>query len=208
MLDFEKYIKEHSSGEPEVLQKLSRETYADVLMPNMLSGHVQGRFLSLISHMIQPERILEIGTFTGYSAICMAEGLKAGGKLITIDINEELEDLVRRYVKEANMENQIELVYGRAAEVIPNLDEVFDIVFIDADKAGYSLYFDLVIDKVRKGGFIIADNVLWKGKVLDPEAKDKDTRALASFNDKVQNDQRVDNTIINIRDGLMIIRKK
>ncbi|MFN6944678.1 MAG: O-methyltransferase [Cytophagaceae bacterium] len=208
MSEIEKYIEQHTSAEPELLKQLNRETYRDVLMPGMISGHVQGRFLSMFSSILRPEKILEIGTFTGYSAICLAEVLTENGLLISIDINEELEDLVRKYILKAGLENKIQLKYGNARNIIPDIKEVFDLVFIDADKVNYSIYYDLVIDKVRSGGVIIADNVLWKGKVVEVETKDKDTRALAEFNSKVQQDERVDNTIINVRDGLMIIRKK
>lgn len=207
MVELEDYIVSLTSPEPEYLKRLTRETYLNILMPNMLSGHLQGRFLSLMSHMIRPQNILEIGTFTGYSALCFAEGLTENGKLTTIDINEELEDMVRRYIKEADMEDKVFPIYGNALGIIPELREVFDVVFIDADKVNYSQYYDLVINKIRPGGFIIADNVLWKGKVLNLPT-DKDTRAIVEFNQKIYEDARVDNTIINIRDGLMIIRKK
>jgi caffeoyl-CoA O-methyltransferase len=206
--DLDHYIEGHTSEEPVVLQKLTRETYRDVLMPNMLSGHHQGRFLALLSHLIKPSAILEIGTFTGYSALCLAEGLQEDGKLYTIDINEELEDMVRSYISEAGFDNKIQQIIGNALTVIPSLSHTYDIVFIDADKVNYSNYFDLVIEKVKKGGLIIADNVLWKGKVIDDLQKDKDTMALKAFNEKVLNDVRVDNLILNIRDGLMLIRKK
>jgi predicted O-methyltransferase YrrM len=170
----------------------------------MLSGHLQGRVLSMISHMIKPNRILEIGTYTGYSALCLLEGLSQGGKLITIDINEELEQKVRGYF--ASFENRIEYKIGHAIDIIPTLNETFDLVFIDADKSNYCNYFDLVIDKVRAGGFMLADNVLWSGKVLskDPDA---DTRSIIAFNDKIQNDSRVENVLLPIRDGIMMIRK-
>jgi caffeoyl-CoA O-methyltransferase len=208
--DLQQYCDDHTSPEPELLKKLNRETHANVMMPRMLSGHLQGRTLALFSQMIQPKRILEIGTFTGYSALCMAEGLTEDGVLHTIDINEELEDLVRRYIAEAGLENKIQYHIGNALEIIPSLNETFDLVFIDADKINYSNYFDLVIDKVRPGGFLIADNVLWSGKVLEKFRKklDKDTEALLQFNDKVQHDDRVENALLPIRDGLLVIRKK
>ncbi len=201
------YSESHTSPESDILSRLNRETWSKMLVPRMLSGHLQGRVLSLLSYMVNPDCILEIGTFTGYSALCLSEGLKTNGKVITIDINEEFEDIIHRYVKEAGAENKIELIIGNALEIIPELNEVFDLVFIDADKENYSNYFDLVIDKVRKGGFIIADNVLWSGKVLD-EKTDSETQAIKDYNVKILNDSRVENVLFPIRDGLMICRKK
>ena len=205
--EIEKYIEAHTTGESDVLQQLNRKTQTDVLMPQMLSGKVQGQFLKFISQMVQPERVLEIGTFTGYAAICLAEGLTENGKLFTIDINEELEAIVKTHVEKAGLQNKIVQIIGNAAQEIQQLDETFDLVFIDADKQNYGLYFDLVIDKVRTGGIILADNVLWSGKIIQ-EQKDKDTQKLAEFNDKVQQDNRVENVIVSIRDGIMMIRKK
>jgi caffeoyl-CoA O-methyltransferase len=205
--EIEKYIEAHTTGESDVLQQLNRKTQTDVLMPQMLSGKVQGQFLKFISQMVQPERVLEIGTFTGYAAICLAEGLTENGKLFTIDINEELEAIVKTHVEKAGLQNKIVQIIGNAAQAIQQLDETFDLVFIDADKQNYGLYFDLVIDKVRTGGIILADNVLWSGKIIN-EQKDKDTQKLAEFNDKVQQDNRVENVIVSIRDGIMMIRKK
>jgi predicted O-methyltransferase YrrM len=202
------YAERHSSPESPVLQELNRETHAKVLMPRMLSGHLQGRFLSAISHMIRPTQILEIGTYTGYSAICLAEGLDRDGILHTIDINDELTPLVSAYVSKAGMEKKIFLHTGDAATLIPKLDGPFDLVFIDADKINYSLYFDLVFDKVKKGGFLLADNVLWSGKVLAGDKTDKDTKALQEFNDKIFRDERVEKVLLPIRDGLLLIRKK
>lgn len=205
----EDYVISHTKGEPAVLQQLNRETYAKVLMPRMLSGHLQGRVLSMISHMIQPDRILEIGTYTGYSAICLCEGLSETGKLFTIDINEELENMTKKYFVEAGIEKKVNYMIGDATKIIPELNETFDLVFIDADKINYSNYYDLVFDKVKKGGYIIADNVLWSGKVLETKAKiDADTRAICAYNEKIFNDERVENVIFPIRDGLMIARKK
>lgn len=205
--EIEKYIEVHSTDETGVLSELHRKTDADIMMPQMLSGKVQGQFLKFISQMIKPERVLEIGTYTGYAAICLAEGLTETGKLFTIDINEELEDLVKAYAGKAGLEKKIIQIIGDAREEIKKLNETFDIVFIDADKQNYSLYYDLVFDKVKSGGFILADNVLWSGKIIQ-EQKDKDTQKLAEFNTKVQQDNRVDNVIISIRDGIMMIRKK
>jgi len=204
------YAEKHTTAEPELLQKLNRDTYANVLIPRMLSGHLQGRILSMFSHMIQPKRILEIGTYTGYSALCLAEGLTPDGKLITMDINEELEDRVQRYINDSDYSSQIDFHVGNALEIIPTLEDELDLVFIDADKPNYSNYFDLVIDKLRTGGIIIADNVLWSAKVLDPEqlANDEDTKALHEFNEKMQQDSRVENVLMPVRDGLMVVRKK
>ena len=204
------YAEAHTSPEPEILRQLNRETHAKVLSPRMLSGHLQGRVLALLSHLLKPMRVLEIGTYTGYSALCLAEGLAAGGKVITLDVNEELERLVQRYVEKAGMTDRVDFRIGRAADLIPQLDETFDLVFIDADKANYGLYYDLVFDKVRPGGIIVADNVLWSGKVVQPEAtkKDKELRAILAFNARIQQDDRVENVLLPMRDGLMVIRKK
>jgi caffeoyl-CoA O-methyltransferase len=202
------YVQAHSAAESELLKKINRETHLKVLMPRMLSGHLQGQVLSMLSCMIQPTAVLEIGTYTGYSAICLAKGLKAGGTLITLDINAELEDRVHQYFEEAGLTQQIDYQIGNALEIIPSLDASFDLVFIDADKNNYSNYYDLVIDKVNKGGYIIADNVLWSGKILLPEKEmDKDTLLIDAFNKKVQNDPRVENVLFPIRDGLMVMRK-
>ncbi|HEY9487902.1 MAG TPA: O-methyltransferase [Chryseosolibacter sp.] len=204
--DLQDYAEKHTTEESPILAKINRDTHAQVLMPRMLSGQLQGRVLSMISNMIRPRVILEIGTFTGYSAICLAEGLKENGKLITIDINEELRDRVSGYFREANLEDRIDYHIGDAATIIPGLRETFDLVFIDADKENYARYFDLVIDRVNLNGFIMADNVLWSGKVLD-EKPDKDTRAIVDFNAKVQRDPRVENVLLPIRDGIMLMRK-
>ncbi|MEZ5014347.1 MAG: O-methyltransferase [Chitinophagales bacterium] len=202
----EKYIEVHTAAVDAHLAELDRETHIKVMMPNMLSGKVQGKFLEMISHMIAPEYILEIGTFTGYSGICLAKGLVAGGKITTIDINEELRGMVERYISLEGMQDRFDLRSGDATQIIPTLENTFDLVFIDADKTNYMQYFDLVIDKVRPGGWILADNVLWSGKVLE-EKKDKDTQAICAYNDKIQADPRVDNVIISIRDGISIARK-
>lgn len=206
--DLSHYVETHTSPETTVLQKLNRETHANVLMPRMLSGHYQGRVLSMISHMLKPSAVLEIGTYTGYSAICLSEGLAEDGKIYTLDKNEELEELVRRYFREAGQESKIEYMLGNALDVIPSLDVIFDLVFIDADKINYLKYYQMIFDKVRSGGFIIADNVLWSGKVVEDGKSDKDTRAIMEFNDFVHQDVRVENVLLPIRDGLMILRKK
>ncbi|UII32838.1 O-methyltransferase [Fulvivirga ulvae] len=205
--ELQRYVEEHTTPETEVLQKLNRDTHAKVMKPRMLSGHLQGRILSAFSHMIKPENILEIGTYTGYSAICMAEGLQDGGKLYTLDINEELEAMVRSYFKQAGQEDKIDYRIGNALDIIPTLKVLFDLVFIDADKVNYSNYFDLVIDKVKTGGFIIADNVLWSGKVVNEGKIDKDTRVMLDFNTRMHNDERVENVLFPVRDGLMVMRK-
>jgi predicted O-methyltransferase YrrM len=204
------YAEQHTSPESELLSQLNRDTYANVLVPRMLSGHMQGRILSLFSHMIQPKRILEIGTYTGYSALCMAEGLAPGGELHTIDINEELEERIRKYFDKSGSGDRIHLHIGNALEIIPTISGELDMVFIDADKENYSRYYDLVIDRMSDKGIIIADNVLWSGKVLDEKelAKDKDTRALHEFNQKIHADERVENVLMPVRDGLMVVRKR
>ena len=202
--DLQRYAEQHTSPESDLLKKINRDTYAHVLMPRMLSGHLQGRVLSMISHLLKPQRILEIGTYTGYSALCLAEGLSPGGKMITIDINEELEKKVRDHF--AELQDKIEYRIGNALDIIPTLNEIFDLVFIDADKSNYINYFDLVIDKVLPGGFILADNVLWSGKVLN-QNPDNDTKSIIAFNQKIQHDPRVENVLLPIRDGIMMIRK-
>jgi caffeoyl-CoA O-methyltransferase len=204
----EKYVDSHTREESDVLKKLNRETHAKVMMPQMLSGHVQGRFLKMISCMINPSQVLEVGTFTGYSSICLAEGLKEGGMVHTIDINEELLPMATHFIKEAGMENKIKTYTGNAVEIIPTINHTFDLVFIDADKTNYSKYYGLAIGKVRMGGFIVADNVLWSGKVTEPIQKsDDETRAIMEYNDMVMHDSRVENVLVPIRDGLMIARK-
>lgn len=200
------YSEQHTTPENDLLKHINRQTHANVMMPRMLSGHMQGRILSMFSHMMKPKRILEIGTYTGYSALCLAEGLSSDGKLITIDINEELEDNVRAYFKQSAFADKIEYRIGNAVTLIPELKEKYDIVFIDADKENYNRYFDLVIDSVNLGGIILADNVLWSGKVLDAKP-DKDTRAILDFNDKVSKDSRVESVLLPVRDGIMMLRK-
>lgn len=203
------YVETHTEPESPLLARLNRETHAKVLMPRMLSGHLQGRVLAMLSHMVKPSNILEIGTFTGYSALCLAEGLAEGGHLHTLDINEELEDWVNGFIKEAGLEHKITLHIGAAAKIIPHFDLEFDMVFIDADKENYPLYYNLVFDKVKRGGFILIDNVLWSGKVVESDKKvDKDTRAILEFNKMVHLDERVENVLFPIRDGIMILRKK
>ena len=205
--DIAAYVQAHTAAEPELLKKIDRDTHAYVLKPRMLSGNVQGRFLSLISKLMQPRLILEIGTYTGYSALCLAEGLAPGGKLITMDINEELEKRVRGYFQQAGMAEKIDYRIGNAITMLPALQETFDLVFIDADKENYLKYYNLIFDKVRSGGLILADNVLWSGKITQTKT-DKDTRALQEFNDAVVADTRVDCMLLPLRDGIMMARKK
>ena len=204
----EQYVRNHTQKENFVLAELNRETWAKVLIPRMLSGHLQGRALSMFSKMIKPKYILEIGTYTGYSAICLSEGLKKGGKLHTIDINEELKLMSSIYFKKAGISKNIIQHVGDALKIIPNIKDDFDLVFIDADKENYSNYFEIVIEKIPIGGFIIADNVLWSGKVVeDVNEKDQETKAIKEFNTLIQTSERVENILMPIRDGLMICQK-
>ncbi|MEY4541802.1 MAG: hypothetical protein RLZZ306_3559 [Bacteroidota bacterium] len=203
------YSENHTSLEDDLLARLNRETYAKILNSRMLSGHFQGRILAMFSQMMRPERILEIGTYTGYSALCLAEGLGDIGKIITIDVNEELETFTRGFFNESKYSEKIDYRIGDAGEIIPTLTETFDLVFIDADKMNYQKYYDLVFDKVRVGGYIISDNVLWSGKVADIQQDkkvDKDTQNLLNFNKMCHDDPRTENILMPIRDGLMISR--
>lgn len=207
-LQLEEYILSHTEPEDPVLAELTRKTNLEILNPNMLSGHLLGKVLQMISKMIEPELILEIGTYTGYSAICLARGLKEGGKLHTIDINDELEEIVRFYFKKAQIEEKIEYYTGNALEIIPRLNYYFDLVFIDGDKREYSAYYKIVIDKVKPGGFILVDNILWDGKVIEKnESCDPHTQGIKAFNKLAHNDPRVENVILPVRDGLMVLRK-
>jgi caffeoyl-CoA O-methyltransferase len=204
----EQYLHEHSTPEDPVLENLFRQTHLRFVNPNMATGHLQGKFLEFISLMIKPENILEIGTFTGYSAICLVKGLKPGGKLITIELNDELNTFSHSYFCRAGMESKITQITGNALDIIPRLDLMFDLIFIDGDKREYAEYFRLIIDKVRPGGFILADNVLWGGKVLDNETCDAQTRGVIEFNEMIKNEKNIENVILPVRDGLMLIRKK
>ena len=207
--ELQRYVTEHTSTEPELLKQLNRDTHLHVMKPRMLSGHVQGRFLAMVAHMIRPKQILELGTYTGYSTLCLAEGLAPGGLLHTIDVNEELEEMVRGYFKKAGVENKIKYYIGNALEIIPQLNYQFDLVFIDADKMNNARYYDLTLEKVVPGGFILIDNVLWSGKVVQQTTKtDKDTQAVQDFNRKIQEDGRVENILLPLRDGLMLVRRK
>jgi len=205
----EKYIEEHTSNEEPLLKELNRETNAKILWSRMISGHVQGKALEMISHMIKPLYILELGTFTGYSALCLVKGLSENGKLITIDINDELEGFTRSFFNRSSFAEKIDYRIGNAMDIIPNLDVTFDLVFIDADKENYLNYYEMVLPKVRSGGFIVADNVLWDGKVILPKISENDiaTKKIVEFNAHIQNDSRVENVIFAIRDGLMVMRK-
>lgn len=202
------YACNHTQVENTVLAELSRETWAKVLIPRMLSGHLQGRTLSMFSQMIQPKTILEIGTYTGYSAICLAEGLQENGSLHTIDINEELKSMCERYFEKAGISKKVKLHNGNAMQIIPTIDAEFDLVFIDADKENYINYFDLIIERIPVGGYIIADNVLWSGKVVEEvDTKDIETQGLIAFNQKMHESERLENLLLPIRDGLMVCRK-
>lgn len=203
------YVVKHSENEPELLQKLNRETHQKILQPRMLSGDYQGRVLSMLSKLIQPKYILEIGTYTGYSALCLAEGLTKGGELHTIDVNEELVDFQRKYFDSSPFGEQIYQHLGNALDIIPELDHTFDLVFIDADKPNYINYFHAIIDKLRPGGIILSDNVLWSGKVAEPiNDKDTSTKLLVEYNQLLKEDSRVETVILPIRDGLTISRKR
>ena len=202
------YIVNHSEAEPELLQQLTRETYQKILQPRMLSGHYQGRVLSMISKLVSPKYILEIGTYTGYSALCLVEGLKKEGELHTIDSNEELIDFQRKYFDKSDYGSQIFQHLGNALDIIPKLDKTFDLIFIDADKENYSNYFTTIIDKLNSGGVIISDNVLWSGKVIEKlDSKDESTKAVIAYNELLKNDTRIETVLLPIRDGLAISRK-
>jgi len=200
------YCEKNSQPENEILAHINRKTHLEVLKPRMLSGHLQGNLLMSFSAMLRPYRVLEIGTYTGYSAICLAYGLAENGLVHTIDNNEELQNRILENIKLAQLDSQIRLHIGNALEIIEKLDEVFDLVFIDADKLNYANYYEAVLPKVRKGGFIIADNVLWSGKVVS-DASDKETEAMRAFNQKITQDERVFNTLLPVRDGLMLVQK-
>ena len=207
-MTLEEYISVHSTPENEVLESIVRDTYIHILNPHMLSGHVQGRVLSMISHMIRPNRILELGTFTGYSALCLAEGLSEDGELVTIEHNDELEDTIRRNLAKSPLSSKIRLIIGDAKEYLSGEAGLFDLVFIDADKREYCAYLDLVYPLLPVGGFILADNTLWDGHIIDPAYdKDKQTLGLRAFNDRLAADERFEKVILPLRDGLTLIRK-
>lgn len=205
--ELQAYVSAHSSDASALLAKIDRETHLEVLQPRMLSGHFQGRVLSMLSKLLRPQSILEIGTYTGYSALCLAEGLRPEGHLLTIDINEELEPRVRGYFESSEFANQIEYIIGNAAQIIPTLSTTFDLIFIDADKQQYPLYYEQALEKLNPGGFILIDNVLWSGKVVDDKHQDKDSVLLRELNLKISQDPRVEKVLLPIRDGLYLIRK-
>lgn len=206
-LDILRYCREHSTPASEVLYQLERETHLKTLAPQMLSGPLQGQLLSFISKMLRPRAVLEIGAFTGYAAICLAQGLPQNGVLHTIEVNPELEYLIRKYIQKANLEDKVILHIGNAENIVPLLDFHWDLVFIDAGKNYNALYYDLVIERLRPGGIILVDNVLWSGKVLQPE-QDRDTAVIHRFNEKIRADERVENLLLPLRDGLMMIRRR
>jgi len=202
----EKYIIDHSSPEDPVLEELYRQTHIKFVNPNMSTGYLQGRFLEFMSRMIKPSNILEIGTFTGYSAICLAKGLAEGGKLTTIEINDELREFAHEYFRKAGLDNRIIQLTGRAQDIIPELDQIFDLVYIDGDKREYNEYYNICLRKTRPGSFIIADNVLWGDKVLDKNTKDPQSKGIIEFNELIRSQKNIQKIILPIRDGLMIIR--
>lgn len=205
--ELEDYIEQHSEKEPDLLAALNKETYQKILLPRMLSGHFQGRVLSMLSKLIRPVNILEIGTFTGYAALCLCEGMQENGQLHTIDIKEELETIQRKYFDKSPWGNQIFQHLGEAIAIIPTLELKFDLVFIDADKENYIHYFELILPKMNKGGIILSDNVLWSGKVLEPLQKnDLSTKVLLEYNELLKNDPRVETVLLPIRDGLTVSR--
>ena len=206
--ELEQYIEDYSTPEDPILEDLYRQTHIKFLNPNMVSGHLQGKFLEFISLMVRPQNILEIGTFTGYSAICLSKGLKPDGKLITIEINDELTNFAHSFFIKAGVDSKIKQLTGKAQEIIPGLNEMFDLVFMDADKREYIEYYNLIIGKVNPGGFIIVDNVLWSGQVLDKDTTDQQARGIIDFNSMIRNETKIERVIIPIRDGLMLIRKK
>jgi len=206
--ELQQYVTEHSSAVSPLLSQIDRETHLEVLQPRMLSGHFQGRVLSMLAQLLKPTAILEIGTYTGYSALCLAEGLTPDGKLITIDVNEELAPRVRSYFEASAYAQQIDYRIGNAAQLIPTLQYTFDLIFIDADKQQYPLYYEQALEKLKPGGFILIDNVLWSGKVLDTQHQDKDSVLLRELNLKISQDVRVEKVLLPIRDGLYLIRKK
>lgn len=203
----EKYILDHTTAEDPLLEDLYRQTHLRFVNPNMSTGHLQGKLLEFLSLMIKPSSVLEIGTYTGYSAICLAKGLKQGGKLYTIEINDELKDFSNSYFRKAGFENTIVQLTGRAQDIVPGLDQMFDLVYIDGDKREYKEYYNIIIRKTNPGGFIIADNILWGEKVLEKNSKDPQTRGIIEFNDMILEQKDIEKVIVPVRDGLMLIRK-
>lgn len=208
-MTIDEYIRSHSDDEGALLATLNRDANVNLLRPRMLSGHLQGRILKMFCRMLRPRRVLEIGTYTAYATLCMAEGLDEGALIHTLEINDEMEDFIQKYLSQSSHKDKIKLHFGDALEIIPLLDETFDLVFIDADKRLYSDYFDLILPKVRSGGLILADNTLWDGKVLEePHPSDKQTIGILQFNDKIKEDTRIEKVILPLRDGLTMIWKK
>jgi len=205
----EEYIEKHSSKEDELLKKINRETHAKLIHPRMVSGHIQGKMLEMFSYMINPENILEIGTYTGYSAVCLAKGLKPNGKLITIEINDELEDFTRNFLTQSENSKKIDFLIGDALDIIPKLNEQFDLVFIDGEKSSYIEYFEVIFPKLKNGGFVLADNTLWSGKVVEEKIRNNDyfTKGILKFNEYIVNRKDVEVVILPFRDGLSVIRK-
>ena len=207
--EIESYILSHSDEEGSLLAALNRDANVNLLRPRMLSGHLQGRILKMFCRMLKPRRVLEIGTYTGYATLCMAEALEKDAEIHTLEINDEMEDFIRKYVSQSPDKDKIKLYFGDAMEIIPAMDQIFDLVFIDADKRLYSDYYDLIFDKLPAGALILADNTLWDGKVLEPlQSSDKQTAGILAFNDKIKADQRVEKVILPLRDGLTMIWKK
>ena len=202
-----RYAEDHTTAEDPVLKELSRSTHLKTVHPQMLSGKVQGQFLSMISQMVRPKKILEIGTFTGYSAYCLSKGLTGDGKLITIEVNDELEEMIRTFFSASGIEDRVELLIGDALEILPDMKEYFDLIFIDANKEHYPAYYDLCKPLLKRGGFLVADNVLWGGKVAEPDIEDASSLKLHEFNTMVQEDEQVENVFLTIRDGLLLIKK-
>ena len=205
--DIQQYVERHTAPESDLLHQIDRETHLNVLKPRMLSGHLQGRVLSMLSHMIHPKYVLEIGTYTGYATLCIAEGVQQDGKIVTIEVNEELKERTSSYFQQSVYGDLIELLIGDAQEIIPTLSYQWDMVFIDADKKSYQKYFEMILPQVKKGGFILVDNVLWSGKVADSKENDKATETIRAFNQMVQDSSEVENVLLPIRDGIMTIRK-
>jgi predicted O-methyltransferase YrrM len=203
------YVDAHTDAEPELLYRLHRETWQKVVMPRMLSGHFQGRFLAFLSRILQPERILEIGSYTGYSAICLCEGLRPNGRMDAVEINPELNSIQDKYWIEAGIRDKITRYNGAAADILPTLDEGYDLIFLDADKENYPIYYEACLNLLRTGGVLLIDNVLWTGKVVEPVTKhDPETKALQALNDRIQADRRVSNLLLPLRDGLMAVVKQ
>ncbi len=204
-LDLQQYCTNHTSAQSDILLELERETFLKTLSPNMISGHYQGRMLAMLSKLLRPKNILEIGSYTGYSALCLAEGLADGGKLYTIEVNEELEYIIQKFVTKAGLQDNIEIMIGDAVDLVPTINSKFDLAFIDAGKHDYINHYELVLQRMNAGGIILADNVLWFGKVVDKK-RDQDTSMLSVFNEHVKNDDRVEQIMLPIRDGLLVIR--